>query len=81
VGGLFSGLKKGSITVPIVGTQGVFVVKINDIKMRMETEDYTTQKEALNKAYSQNVSSRAFMALMKFADHKDNRNKIKVGAY
>jgi parvulin-like peptidyl-prolyl isomerase len=81
VGGLFSGLKKGSITVPIVGTQGVFVVKINDIKMRIETEDYTTQKEALNKAYSQNVSSRAFMALMKFADHKDNRNKIKVGAY
>ena len=81
VGGLFSGLKKGSITVPIVGTQGVFVVKINDIKMRMETEDYTTQKEALNKAYSQNVSSRAFMALMKFADHKDNRNKIRVGAY
>jgi parvulin-like peptidyl-prolyl isomerase len=81
VGGLFSGLKKGSITVPIVGTQGVFVVKINDIKMRIETEDYTTQKEALNKAYSQNVPSRAFMALMKFADHKDNRNKIKVGAY
>jgi hypothetical protein len=81
VGGLFSGLKKGAFTVPIVGTQGVFVVRIDDIKMRMETEDYTTQKENLKKASSQNVSSRAFLALMKYADHKDNRNKIRVGAY
>jgi peptidyl-prolyl cis-trans isomerase D len=81
VGGLFSGLKKGAITIPIVGTQGVFVVRIDGIKMRAETDDFSTQKQTLFESYRQSVSSKAFMALMKFADHKDNRNKIKVGAY
>jgi peptidyl-prolyl cis-trans isomerase D len=81
VGGLFSGLKKGAITVPIAGSQGVFVVRIDDVKMRNETDDFSAQKENMQNASMQNVSSRAFMALMKYADHKDNRNKIKVGAY
>lgn len=81
VGGLFSGLKKGAITVPIVGMQGVYVVRIDDIKMRAETDDFTVQKESLTRMNRQNVSSKAFMALMKFANHKDNRNKLRVGAY
>jgi peptidyl-prolyl cis-trans isomerase D len=81
VGGLFSGLKKGSVTVPIAGTQGVFVVRIDDIKKRTETDDYTVQRENLNRMNTQNVSSKAFLALMKFANHVDNRNRIRVGAY
>jgi peptidyl-prolyl cis-trans isomerase D len=81
VGGLFSGLKKGAITVPIAGSQGVFVVRIDDIKMRMEADDYSERQTNLYLTNSQTVSSKAFLALMKYADHKDNRNKIKVGAY
>lgn len=81
VGGLFSGLKKGNITAPIVGEQGVYVVRVENKTMRAETEDYKAQKETLLKNMKQSVSSQAFMALMKYADHKDNRNRLKVGAY
>jgi hypothetical protein len=56
-------------------------VRIDDIKKRTETEDYTVQRENLNRMNTQNVSSKAFLALMKFANHVDNRNRIRVGAY
>lgn len=81
VGGLFSGLKKGAVTVPIAGNQGVYVLKIDNAYNRNESDDFTSQKEALLTNYKQSVSSKAFLSLMKYADHKDNRNRLKVGAY
>jgi peptidyl-prolyl cis-trans isomerase D len=81
VGGLFSGLAKGKVTVPLVGNQGVYVVRIDETSMRAESEDFTAQQEALLGNFKQTVSSKAFLALMKYSDHKDNRNRLKVGAY
>jgi peptidyl-prolyl cis-trans isomerase D len=81
VGSLFSGLKKGDITAPIVGSQGVYVVRIDNISMRSETNDFSAQKETLKQNMKQSVSSKAFLALMEYADHKDNRNRLKVGYY
>lgn len=81
VGGLFSGLKIGEITFPIIGSQGVYVARLDKSAMRMETEDFTKQKETMMLALRQNVSSKAFLSLMKFADHKDNRSRLRVGAY
>lgn len=81
VGGLFSGLDKGKVTVPITGSQGVYVVRIDDSKMRSEGDDFSAQQLSLLNNYKQTVSSKAFLALMKYADHKDNRNRLKVGAF
>jgi len=81
VGGLFSGLDKGKVTVPIAGSQGVYVVRIDDSKMRSESDDFTAQQETLLSNFKQTVSSKAFLALMKYSDHKDNRNRLKVGAF
>lgn len=81
VGSLFSGLKQGDITAPIVGSQGVYVVRIDNVSMRSETTDFSAQKETLTQNLKQSVSSKAFLALMEYADHKDNRNRLKVGFY
>mgnify|MGYP002620870300 CR=1 FL=1 len=80
-GSLFSGLNNGDVTAPIAGNQGVYVVRLDNSTMRNETDDFTDQKENLIRNYRQTVSSKAFLALMEFANHKDNRNRIKVGAY
>jgi hypothetical protein len=49
--------------------------------MRSETNDFSAQKETLKQNMKQSVSSKAFLALMEYADHKDNRNRLKVGYY
>lgn len=81
VGALFSGLKAGLIKTPLVGNQGVYMVRIDSKEDRPMPEDFKAQQLALLSSYKQNVSSRAFMALTKYADHKDNRNRLRVGAY
>jgi peptidyl-prolyl cis-trans isomerase D len=81
VGGLFSGLAKGTVTVPIIGSQGVYVVRVDDTQMKTEAEEFTAQQETLLNSFKSSVSSKAFLALMKYSDHKDNRNRLKVGAY
>jgi hypothetical protein len=81
VGGLFSALKKGQTTAPIIGNQGVYVIRIDNEMSRNDSKDYTAQKETLTKNFEQSVSSKAFLALMKYSDHKDNRNRLKVGAF
>lgn len=80
-GSLFTGLNNGDVTAPIAGNQGVYVVRLDNTTMRNESDDFSEQQESMIKNYRQTVSSKAFLALMEYANHKDNRNLIKVGAY
>ncbi len=81
VGALYSGVKAGLIKTPLVGNQGVYLIRVDSVSERAKAEDFKAQQTSLFTSYKQNVSSRAFMALTKYADHKDNRNRLKVGAF
>jgi hypothetical protein len=81
VGGLFSGLKKGTITVPIEGNRGVNVIRVDNIAFEKKEGGFDEERKSQFETVSSSVSTKAFVALTKFADHKDNRNRLKVGAY
>jgi len=80
VGALFSGLKDGQITKPIAGKQGVYVVKIAETISPMETTDYSTSKMELTNRLFSSASRNALQGLIKYADVKDYRTQVRIGA-
>ncbi len=80
VGALFSGLKDGQTTKPIAGKQGVYVVKIAETIAPMETTDYSASKTELTNRLFSSASRNALQGLIKYADVKDYRTQVRIGA-
>ncbi|HEY4800217.1 MAG TPA: peptidylprolyl isomerase, partial [Bacteroidia bacterium] len=73
-GPVFS-LKKGEMSKPVAGENGVYVVKIENIKEAPETKDYSLAKSQAKNNYSYRVDIEAIDAIKKKAKIKDNRAK------
>lgn len=80
VGALFSGLKDGQVTKPIAGKQGVYVVKIVETIEPMATTDYSVSKTELTTRLFSSASRNALQGLIKYADVKDYRMQVRIGA-
>lgn len=68
-------LEEGTISEPIAGESGVFILKIRNIELPEET-DVTPDKSRLQNNYMSRVGFEAFEALKKLANIKDNRSKF-----
>jgi peptidyl-prolyl cis-trans isomerase D len=80
IGALYSGLKDGNVTKPIAGKQGVYVVKIVETIKPMATTDYSaTQQDVTNRLFG-STSRNALQSLIKYADVKDYRVLVRIGA-
>lgn len=82
VGVIFSALKDGSLTSPIVGNQGVYVVKIKSTPEVEKATDYTAEQQQMQSAQQAQVQGSALKALMEQAQVVDNRrfyeNRIRM---
>jgi parvulin-like peptidyl-prolyl isomerase len=73
-------LKDGNVTKPIAGKQGVYVVKIVETIKPMATTDYSaTQQDVTNRLFG-STSRNALQSLIKYADVKDYRVLVRIGA-
>lgn len=72
VGTIFA-MEKGTVSGPIEGNRGVFVVQVSDVVEAPEIEDYTAQKSSIANKYTQRIAYSVFDALKKAADIEDNR--------
>lgn len=79
VGALFSGLKDGSTTLPIVGKTGVYVVKILKTTKAPATTNYKVEQEQMLAAAIGNVQNDAMAALTEKLNVLDNRRLLKAG--
>ena len=73
VGALFSGLKDGQITVPLVGKNGVYVAQIEKTVKAPQAANYLVEKNQLLSAGRNNIMGATRKALVKQADVVDNR--------
>lgn len=79
IGAAFSGLKDGETTVPIKGTNGVFVLKVDQTTPAPETTDYSSEKEQLETQNKSTLKNQYSQALVKSANIYDNRALRKFG--
>ncbi|MGB0932703.1 MAG: peptidylprolyl isomerase [Lishizhenia sp.] len=79
VGAVFSGLKAGQVTKPIVGNNGVFVVRIDSTQPAEETTDFSEQKASLIQKGQTNAANRYKTALIEEAEVIDNRKLRQYG--
>lgn len=81
VGALFSNLDKGTITKPLAGNSGVYVVEIVNVTEVAETSDYSKQLEELKKANGlEGVYGGVMGGLQDKFEPIDNRLRIRYGA-
>lgn len=73
VGTAFSGLLDGETSVPVKGTNGVFVLRIDQTVDGDDTSDYSAEIEQLKQQNVNSVATQFQNALMKSADVIDNR--------
>ena len=77
LGHVFNASAKESVSSPIRGNSGVFVIKTENIYMRAsQTLDYTFKKAQVEQAIKGSFSYRASESLKKSADIEDNRIKF-----
>lgn len=82
IGTLFSVLKTGKKLPPVVGNQGVYAIRLDKISYDDKAQiDFDAKRIEMFEAFKSTASSKAFQSLMKFADFKDNRSKLRVGAF
>lgn len=79
VGAVFSGLKVGQVTKPIVGNNGVFVVRVDSMNPADETTDFTEQKASLTQKAQSTITNRYRGALIQEAEVVDNRKLRQYG--
>lgn len=79
IGAAFSGLADGETTVPIKGSNGVFVLKVDQTTPAPETTDYSAEKEQLESQNKAKLKSQYSAALLKSADVYDNRALRRYG--
>ena len=73
VGALFTGLKAGSMTQPLKGTAGVYVVKIEKTVSAPSVSDYENERNQLLATRRTRVQSSALNGLKDMAEVIDNR--------
>jgi len=73
IGNVF-GMKSGTVSQPIVGNAGVFVVKVNNIAIASDVTDYTSIVKGLNADFERRVGQESPYNLLKESlDIVDNR--------
>lgn len=79
IGALFSALKDGETTAPIIGKQGVYVIRVEKTTPAQTTDTYDTEKAQLLGAAKGKTSGAAGRALVEKADVIDNRKFRQIG--
>lgn len=79
VGALFSGLKDGQTTIPLVGNAGVYVVRLNKTIKAPTAANYTAEQAQLLQQAKGSFQNDAKRALQKKAKVYDNRRLQEVG--
>lgn len=79
VGTIFSALKDGAITNPIIGNAGVFVVKINNTPELEKATDYKVEQQQMLSAEKSKIQGEALKALIEQANIIDNRRFYQIG--
>lgn len=75
VGSVFT-LKPASLSKPIKGEQGVFVVSVEKFNEPAPTKDYTTNRKQIMTQFQSRSQYEVFNALKEKADIEDNRGKF-----
>ncbi len=78
IGKLFTNIPTGSMTVPIKGRTGVYVVIVEGETPAAETTDYTAQRGAMTMARMGSADNMVIRSLREKADVQDNRRKIEL---
>lgn len=79
VGTAFSGLMDGETSVPVVGNNGVFVLRVDSTTLGEETTDYSSEKMQIKQTNVSTLNSQFQNALMEMSDIQDNRKLRNLG--
>jgi len=79
IGTAFSGLLDGEKSVPVVGKNGVFVLRIDKTVLAEETTDYSAEIQELNSQRNTTIQNRYRSALLESATIVDNRKLRQYG--
>jgi peptidyl-prolyl cis-trans isomerase D len=79
VGSLFSGLKDGKTTIPLVGTNGVYVIKLNKTVKAPAAANYDAERTQLLAQLRGNAASDIRRGLQKKYKVIDNRRLAELG--
>jgi peptidyl-prolyl cis-trans isomerase D len=74
--GKLTTLKKGQMSIPIKGDQGVYVVYIENIVEAPDVSDYSGYKTSIKQGFSSRVNNEVFEALKEKANVIDDRAKF-----
>jgi|GEM_PF-293755 len=69
-------MKKGQLSGPLKGNQGVYVVQVEEVKPAGELKDPKAKKAGMAAAFIYRVENDAYDILKEKADIKDNRAKL-----
>ncbi len=69
-------IQADKISDPVDGNNGVYILKVTSINEPAQTDDYTMQRIALERANTSRAGYEAFNALKKLADIEDYRSKF-----
>lgn len=79
IGTAFSGLVDGEMSVPVKGSNGVFVLRVDQTTPAGETTDYSAEIEQLKSQYRTTLQSQHRASIIKSADVIDNRKLRRYG--
>ncbi len=79
IGALFSGLKDGQRTMPLVGDLGVYVIRIDKTTKAPATANYENERKQLLTGLRSNSRNEIYLALKDKAEVVDNRRFLKAG--
>jgi len=79
IGTAFSGLADGEMSVPVTGTNGVFVLRVDQTTPAEETTDYSVEIEQLKSQNRTSLESQYRNSMIKSADVIDNRKLRRYG--
>ncbi|MES2798411.1 MAG: peptidylprolyl isomerase [Bacteroidota bacterium] len=79
IGALFSGLKDGQKTLPLKGSMGVYVVRIDNTVKAPTVANYKTEQQAMLDMLKGSAGQSVVAALKKKAEVIDNRRLLKTG--
>ena len=79
IGALYSGLKDGITSKPIIGKMGVYVVRVDQTIKAPAAANYNVEKEQMLGQLRGGLQSQASNGLKKKAEVIDNRRFLKIG--
>lgn len=79
IGTAFSGLMDGETSVPVKGTNGVFVLRVDQTTPAPETTDFSAEKEQIKSQRETTIKNQFRTALIESAKVVDNRKLRRYG--